>query len=90
MAAHPGFQVAAPSTECVSLDDGHRNWSAVAAGSGMLAGASGIAQIPDDSKQLRIGLAAGTVAAGAIAAFATKESDAFASSWAAQCAGVER
>lgn len=89
-AAHPTFQVAAPSTECVSIDSAHRDWSAVAATAGLLAGGSGLGQIPEDSTALRIGLAAGTVSMAALAVFATKESDGFAAEWAASCAGVER
>lgn len=86
-ASHPGIKLAPPAPACVSLDNAHRDWSAVAATAGLLAGGSGLAQIPEDSNGLRIGLAAGTVGMAALAVFATKESDGFAAAWAAECSG---
>lgn len=75
-----------PSPECVALDGAHRDWSSVAAGAAVLSGASGIASIPDyDSKELRIGLAAGAAVSATVAAVAVKRSDSFGESWARQC-----
>ena len=74
-----------PSERCVSLDDGRRNWSAVARTSGLLAGASGLSTIPVDTQELRIGLAAGTATLAAVTVFATVQSDGLGERWAAEC-----
>ena len=75
-----------PSAECISLDSGHRNWSAAAKLGGALAGGSGLAEIPyGGDKTARAALVGGVVASGAFAVFAQTEADGFAAAWAEGC-----
>lgn len=86
---------AKPASErCVELDERHASASAVAAGAGVLAGASGLATIPtgeirDEGVRttVRISLAITALLSGAVAYFATDTSTNAAKSWARECAG---
>lgn len=79
-----------PTQYCSDLDSKHALWSGVAAGAGALAGAQGIMSIPIDDKDIKVGLAAGTVAMGALAATAVVISDGAATAWARDCSGEVR
>lgn len=83
----PHIKLGAPplSERCQSLDSMHRTWGAGAKGSGFLAGMSGLATIPDESKEARIGLAAGAVAMGAVAVTSVFVSEDAATSFVREC-----
>jgi hypothetical protein len=69
--AAPIGSAAAPAPDpayCRGLDSEHRVWGGIAKGAGAVAAGLGAGLIPDESKDLRIGLAAGAIGAGAIAA----------------------
>ena len=70
---------------CTELDDQHRLWGAVGKGSAVLAGASGLATIPIDSREGEIGLAAGAVGTAALAATAVYLSESAAESYVREC-----
>jgi len=74
-----------PTEHCISLDSQHRTWGGVAKVSAVVAGAEGLSSIPVDDKKVRIGLAAGTAAAAALAAGAAYVSEDAAASWAREC-----
>lgn len=76
---------APPSSECRALDSNHRTWDAIAKGAAVLAGAQGLGQIPSDSKEARIGLAAGTAVAATGAVVAETLASGYATSWARDC-----
>ena len=73
------------SERCRRLDRVRRDWSAVAAASGVLAGSQGIATLPVDDDGARAGLAAGALATGALAAAAVAISDRAGEAWAREC-----
>jgi hypothetical protein len=76
------------SAQCVSLDSQHRTWGGVAKGSAVVAGGLGALEaIPGESKGAHIGLGAGALAAGAVAATAVFVSEDAASSYVAQGCG---
>lgn len=74
-----------PSERCQSLDSQRRTWGAIGKGAGVLAGASGLAAIPVDDKTARIGLAAGTVAAGTVAIVGIWVSEDAGDAWVREC-----
>jgi len=74
-----------PTEHCISLDSQHRTWGGVAKVSAVVAGAEGLSSIPVDDQKVRIGLAAGTAAAAALAAGAAYVSEDAAASWAREC-----
>jgi hypothetical protein len=78
VAVDPGY--------CRGLDSQHRAWGGVAKGSGAVAAGLGAGLIPsDESKELRIGLAAGAIGAGALAATSVFVSEDAASSYVRDC-----
>jgi hypothetical protein len=79
------FGAAPPSPRCISLDNIRRDWGAAAKGSGFLAGAAGLAVIPSKSADLDMGLAIGSVAAGATAVTAVVISEGAGDSWVREC-----
>lgn len=85
-AAAVSFRAAAVEDHCQSLDTAHRTWDAIAKTAGFLSGGSGLAEIPfGTDKDLRLGLAIGTVGMASVAVFAEVESQGFSSSWAKEC-----
>jgi hypothetical protein len=81
-------RVGAPelSQRCIDLDDRHAFWGGTSKFAGALAGISGLAAIPVDSKEARIGLAAGGAFLGASAVGAMVISESAATAWARECA----
>jgi hypothetical protein len=72
---------------CASLDDAHRNWGAVAKGTGVLAGGLAAAEaLPAIGEKGRLALAGGALASGAVAAFSVFEAEGAATSWSRECA----
>ena len=78
-------RTAALSARCLSLDGRRQTWGAIAKGSAVLAGASGVAAIPADSKNARIALATTGVAAAALAASAVFLAETNGSAWVEEC-----
>lgn len=73
-------------SHCESLDGQHRAWGGVAKGAAALGAGLGAGLIPsDESKELRIGLAAGAIGAGALAATSVFVSEDAASSYVRDC-----
>jgi hypothetical protein len=74
-----------PSERCVRLDATRRDWGAVGKGAAVLAGASGLSTIPIEDEGVRVGLAVGSVAMGAVAATAFAVAEGASSSWVREC-----
>lgn len=74
-----------PSERCIELDDRHAFWGGSSKFSAALAGASGLSTIPIEDERARIGLAAGSAVAAAIAVGADFISDSAGESWAREC-----
>lgn len=87
-ARNPSVALGAPpqSQRCADLDDRHALWGGVAKTSAVLAGGSGLATIPVEQDEVRIGLAVGAATMGAVAAGSGFISEAAAASWANECA----
>lgn len=84
--APAGIKLAPLSPACEQIDSAHRTWSSVEKTAAFLAGGSGIGMIPyGEDKNVRIGLAVGSVTAASVAVFASVESDSFAADWAKEC-----
>jgi len=83
-----GEPVKRDDKRCQDLDDSASTWQAVALGAGALgATQGGLMVIPDVSKEVRVGLAVGTIVAGAVAIAAGALSKSRANSWAKECTG---
>jgi len=75
------------TVRCEALDDRQQLWSGVAAGSALLAGASGVSTLPlpRDSREAQIGLAVGALTAATVAAIAVAVEQSAGASWAREC-----
>lgn len=82
-----GASATPPSARCTDLDDRRMTWSAVAKGSAVLAGASGISMLPvgEEHEEARIGIAAGGIAFAALVAGAVVIADGADTSWVREC-----
>lgn len=87
--SNPKGEVKRDEARCRDLDDSATTWQAVALGAGALGAAQGggLMAIPDVSKDVRVGLAVGTVVASAVAVAAGAISKSKANAWAKECAG---
>lgn len=74
-----------PSEYCRSLDSTHRTAGLFGKGAAVLSGGAGLSTIATSDKDARLGLAIGSVSAGAVAAGAIFFSEAAANSWARDC-----
>lgn len=66
----PSFRGSSPE-RCESLSDRASLWGAIGTGGAIVAGAGGLAAIPDTSKDARVAITVASVAVGALAAAAT-------------------
>jgi hypothetical protein len=76
------------SARCNSLDSGHRDWSASAMLSAVVAGGTGASMLPEPVRKENaavIPLAAASLGAAGWSAFSTAESNGFATAWAREC-----
>jgi hypothetical protein len=86
-ARDPRVALGAPpqSDRCAELDDRAAFYGGAAKGSALLAGGAGLATIPASDDRVRLGLAIGSAAMGAIAAGSGFVSSSAATSWAREC-----
>lgn len=70
---------------CASLDDQRRTWGALAKGTAMLGGASGIATFPVDRERYERALIVSSAVLAAFSAAAFYVSESAGDSWAAEC-----
>jgi len=76
-----------PTERCITLDDRRQFYGGVAKGAAFVGGGSGLAAlpIPEDKKEIRIGLAVGGLGMVAIAITAQTIADAASGSWVEEC-----
>ena len=84
LAGAPEAAVSIDPPECAAIDAARRDWGAVAMGSAVAAGSSGIAVIPVHG-DARWAIVAGGVVVGIFSAISKAEADSFAAAWVRQC-----
>lgn len=84
MAASASAPAARDDSRCRELDDARMRWSAIAKSAGVVSGGTGLATIPVDPK-VRPYVAAGSIGALVIGAYALVMSEGSAAAWARDC-----
>jgi len=76
-----------PTERCITLDDRRQFYGGFAKGTAFVGGGSGLAAlpIPEDKKEIRVGLAVGGLGMVAIAITAQTIADAASGSWVEEC-----
>lgn len=81
----PHYAVSLDPPKCASIDASRRTWTALAAGSAVAAGSSGISVIPVRGEDARWALVSAGVVVGIFSAFSLAEANSFAADWVRQC-----
>jgi hypothetical protein len=85
MAGAPEAAISIDPPECAAIDGARRDWGAVAKGTAVAAGASGISAIPVQGVEARWAIVSAGVVVGIFSAISQAEADSFAASWVRQC-----
>ena len=86
----PGYRAAPPSPHCAGLDHDRALFGALAQGTAIIGGGTGLATLPVTTDDARIALASGTIGAAALTALFSKLERDATEYWARDCTGERK